>query len=166
MQPDRAAHVVGDIGEPDLHLGSGDANGSHDEPHRSLPMRKDVLDLGADFRFLRFGDVLRSGICLPWGFLGRNKAVDRSSLHRRLAKGPDRVGARHRIGQAHARQTYKRQPVLVQILGALIRKRMRRRQDQYFQHQDVIERQESAFRAIGAGHCRFRLGPKRGEDRV
>ena len=44
LKPDEPAHVVGQIGETDLHAGTGDADGAHDETHEALLVREDVLD--------------------------------------------------------------------------------------------------------------------------
>ena len=50
LQPDQAAHVVGEVGETDLHRGAGNADGAHDEPHPVLLTCEHVLDLCADLR--------------------------------------------------------------------------------------------------------------------
>ena len=47
-EPDHSAHVVGEVGEPDLHLGPGEADGSDDHAHGPLLPGEDMLDAGAD----------------------------------------------------------------------------------------------------------------------
>jgi hypothetical protein len=54
-QPDGALDVEDQIGEPDLHRGSGQANGSNDQIHRAFLLREDVFDAGADPRLLAVG---------------------------------------------------------------------------------------------------------------
>src|SRR4051812_5783393 len=47
---DQSPNVVGEVGEPDLHLGPHDADGADVEVHRPLLLGEDVLDPGADAR--------------------------------------------------------------------------------------------------------------------
>lgn len=55
-RPDEAAHIVGKIGEADLHFGSRDTDGSHKETHWSLLAGEDMFDGAAHSRLLRIGD--------------------------------------------------------------------------------------------------------------
>ena len=43
-EPDRPVHVVDQVGQPDLHPGSRQADGAHHEFHRPLLPGEDVLD--------------------------------------------------------------------------------------------------------------------------
>jgi hypothetical protein len=44
----QAVDIVGDVGERDLRLGAGDADGPEEQPHLILLKAKYVLDEGAD----------------------------------------------------------------------------------------------------------------------
>lgn len=50
-----AAHVIGQIGEPDLHFDSGDADCPYDDLHHPLLMREHMLDCAAQGRGRRRG---------------------------------------------------------------------------------------------------------------
>lgn len=54
-EPDRPIHVVDQIGQSDLHPGSGQANRAHHERHRPFLPTENVLDRGADLRHLAVG---------------------------------------------------------------------------------------------------------------
>src|SRR5437762_10558863 len=54
-EPHETAHVVGEIGEANLHPRTGEADRPDNEAHQSL-MREDMFDRRADLRFSRIGD--------------------------------------------------------------------------------------------------------------
>src|SRR5512133_2291682 len=78
----------------------------------------------------------------------------------RLAKVPDRIGVRHRIGEVQPEKTHKRQPVADQVFGALVRQIVTGLQNQRLEHQHVIERRAAAFRAVRAWHRAFEIRPE------
>jgi len=53
--PDVAAEVVGEIDHADLHLGSPNADGAHEQPDPRLLMREDMLDERTDLRAASVG---------------------------------------------------------------------------------------------------------------
>src|SRR5205807_8220049 len=55
LEPHETAHVVGEIGEANLHPRTGEADRPDNEAHQSL-MREDMFDRRADLRFSRIGD--------------------------------------------------------------------------------------------------------------
>ena len=56
IKPDKAAHVVGDIGETDFDPRAGKSDRSDKEAYQSLLMRKHMFDRRTDLRFSRIGD--------------------------------------------------------------------------------------------------------------
>ena len=48
FEPQESLHVVNQVGETDLGLGSSDADGAHEQPHAVLLVAEDVLDLRTD----------------------------------------------------------------------------------------------------------------------
>ena len=84
-----------------------------------------------------------------WPLIARNPAVasaaskrsNRTSIaglardpgaRQRFAKGPDRIGVRHRVGQPEAEKAHERQPVADQVFGALVRQIVAGLQDRAF----------------------------------
>ena len=65
-QPDEAPHVVGKVGEPDLHAGLGKADRADCQIEQTLLMRKHMFDGAANLRLLRIGKAgaLRHGLAL------------------------------------------------------------------------------------------------------
>ena len=55
VEPGQALHVMGEIGKADLGGGPGDADGTDEQPHRSLLPSKHVLDRGTHPGFRRVG---------------------------------------------------------------------------------------------------------------
>lgn len=82
----------------------------------------------------------------PEQHLDRRLAVD-PRASQRFAERPNRIGVRHRIGQAQPEEAHERQPVLDQILGPFIRQAMRRLQDQDLEHEHMVERRAPALRS-------------------
>ena len=56
IKPDKAAHVVGDIGETDFDPRAGKRDRSDKEAYQSVLMRKHMFDRRTDLRFSRIGD--------------------------------------------------------------------------------------------------------------
>jgi hypothetical protein len=56
LKPDEAPHVGGEIGEPDFHDRSGNADRADEQPHQPLLMREHVFDRAADVGLLRVGN--------------------------------------------------------------------------------------------------------------
>ena len=76
----------------------------------------------------------------------------------RFAEGPDRVGVRHRVGQAQPEKAHERQAILDQIFGSLVRQAVAGLKDQHPEHQHVIKRRPTALRPIRARNRAFEIG--------
>ena len=63
---DQAVHIVGEVGERDLGLGTLDADSADEQPHLVFLPGEDMLDAGAHFRFGGVG---------PGGALGHRFAA-------------------------------------------------------------------------------------------
>jgi hypothetical protein len=90
----------------------------------------------------------------------REQDLARPDLGQRFAEGPDRVGVRHRIAEAEPEKAHPRQAVAQVKLGALITETVLCLQDQHLEHEHMVERRPSAFRAIRPRHRPLELGPK------
>ena len=67
-------HVERKVGQGDLGLGTGDANGANEQAHFRLLMREDMLDPGADFGFGGVAaPIATGGVGLQW-FAAENSA--------------------------------------------------------------------------------------------
>ena len=60
VEEDEPLHIVDEGHQADLGCRPGGADGADEELHLVLLHGEDVLDLGADFRFERVGDVEKS----------------------------------------------------------------------------------------------------------
>ena len=69
VQPEQAAHVVGEVGEADLDRRAGPADGPHEQAHPVLLLGEDVLDVARMADLLAFACAVRTGIGRPAGFL-------------------------------------------------------------------------------------------------
>src|SRR5271166_5968089 len=97
--------------------------------------------------------------------LDRRLAIDRG-FGQGLAKGPDRVGIGNRPVQAQAQKAHERETVLDEVLGPLVRKIMTGLEDQYPEHEYMIEGWPAAFRPVLARHGLLKIGTERLEIHV
>src|ERR1700712_4667979 len=57
LEPYEAAHVVGEVGQPDLDPGALETDGADDEPHQSLLVCEHMFDRAAHLGLLRIGNA-------------------------------------------------------------------------------------------------------------
>lgn len=150
-EPDHAAHVVGDVGEADLHLGPSEADcADHQCPGALSDAVSRASPPGPPKCAPRAGRASRPRYCAasgrsqwshrrsaPHGDVARGPELrlDRRASGglrpgQRLAETPYRVGVRHAIRQDEPEEAHEREPVLDQILGPLVRQRVASLQDQ------------------------------------
>jgi hypothetical protein len=68
LQPEQAAHVIDQIGQPDLGCRSGDADGATTKPILAFCSAKTCSTWARTFDFLPFALVVRAGIGRSFGF--------------------------------------------------------------------------------------------------
>ena len=59
VEEDQPLEVVDEVRHADFHFGSGDADGSDEQPHPILLLGEDMFDVAADFRFFGIGAAHR-----------------------------------------------------------------------------------------------------------
>ena len=69
FRPEQPAHVVDQVGEPDLGRRPGQADRADEQAHPGLLLGEDVLDLRPHPDFLAFARAVRAGIGRSAGFL-------------------------------------------------------------------------------------------------
>ena len=172
--------VLGRFGLRPLHRPAGvpvllrELGGLVRPPGRDAPFL-DVALLGIRVALLRGGDdggvddlaTHRQEACPSQGCLvGPEQHLDRRPAPQRgtrqcLAKRPDRVRIRHRIGQPEPEKAHERKPVLDQELSPLVRQAMAGLQDQHLEHQHMLERRTTASGAVGPRHSPFQIRPEK-----
>jgi hypothetical protein len=87
IEPDEPAHVVGEVGQADLHFRPPQTDRANDEAHRPFLVSEHMLDRGADFRLERIGAAGALGHRLALGLVAVNPRDEAARFQHRLGLG-------------------------------------------------------------------------------